>query len=141
MKAARRWLPSFGDLVRAVRRESSYGICRWFGVHDSTVWKWRKALGVPERNFGTRKIWEANAAAGSFWSGIRAAQANASDPVRRAGHAAARRGKRHLRSRAARRLDANAALQPVTKWLMHGSGAGRANASRLVDHASRGQMP
>jgi hypothetical protein len=85
----------FGDLVRAVQRESVYALCHWFGVNYQTVTKWRKALGVPECNEGTRRLWEANAAAGSFWRGVRAAKANSSDPFRRARHAAARRGKRH----------------------------------------------
>jgi hypothetical protein len=82
-----------GDLVRAVRRESVYAICHWFGVYNLTVWKWRKVLGVPERNFGTQKLWEASVAAGSFWRGIRAATAKAADPVRRAKLAAAHQGK------------------------------------------------
>jgi hypothetical protein len=36
----------YGDLARAVRRESVSAICHWFGVHDVTVWEWRKAFGV-----------------------------------------------------------------------------------------------
>jgi hypothetical protein len=83
-----------GDLVRAIRRESVYAVCHWFGVNDQTVTKWRKALGVPQLNFGTRQLWKANAAAGYFWPGVKAAKATSSDPVRRARHAAARRGKR-----------------------------------------------
>jgi hypothetical protein len=83
-----------GDLVRAIRRESVYALCHWFGVNFQTVTKWRKALGVPQLNFGTRKLWEANAAAGYFWQGVKASKANSSDPLRRARHAAARRGKR-----------------------------------------------
>jgi hypothetical protein len=83
-----------GDLVRAVQRESVYALCHWFGVNYQTVTKWRKALGVPPRNEGTRCLWEANTTAGYFWRGVRAAKANSSDPVRRARHAAARRGKR-----------------------------------------------
>ncbi len=38
----------YGDLARAVRRESSEAIKHWFGVGDDTVWKWRKAFGVEE---------------------------------------------------------------------------------------------
>jgi hypothetical protein len=49
-----RSLVLFGDLVRAVQRESVYSICHWFGVNYQTVTKWRKALGVPQLNFGTR---------------------------------------------------------------------------------------
>jgi hypothetical protein len=86
----------YGDLVHAIRHESVTALCHWFGVYDLTVWKWRKVLGVPERNFGTRKLWEAHAAAGGFWPGVKAATGKAADPVRRAKLAAAHRGKRHL---------------------------------------------
>lgn len=86
-----------GDLVRAIRRESVSAVCHWFGVDELTAWKWRKVLGVPERNYGTRKLWEANAAAGSFWPGVKAGTAKAADPFRRARLAAAHQGKRHSR--------------------------------------------
>jgi hypothetical protein len=66
-------------------------------VNYQMVCKWRKALGVPERNEGTRRLWEANAAAGSFWPGVKAGTAKAADPLRRAKLAAAHRGKRHSR--------------------------------------------
>lgn len=56
----------YGYLAQALRRESVSAICHWFGVHEVTIWKWRKALGVPERNYGTRKLWEAAAAADSY---------------------------------------------------------------------------
>src|SRR5688572_1063539 len=36
----------YGALARAVKRESVYAICNWFGVNYQTVAKWRKALGV-----------------------------------------------------------------------------------------------
>lgn len=45
-----------GDLVRAVRRESALAICYWFGVTPQTVTAWRKALGVPTTNEGTRRL-------------------------------------------------------------------------------------
>jgi hypothetical protein len=62
-------LAVYGDFARAVRRESVSAVCHWFGVHDLTGWKWRKALGVPERNYGTRKLFEAAAATGSYPQG------------------------------------------------------------------------
>jgi hypothetical protein len=82
-----------GTLARAVQRESVYALCHWFGVNYQTVTKWRKVLGVPQRNYGTRKLWEANHAAGSHWNGVKAGMAKASDPIRRAKIAAAHRGK------------------------------------------------
>ena len=45
-----------GDLVRAVRLESETAICHWFGVGITTVWKWRKALGVKSINEGTSAL-------------------------------------------------------------------------------------
>ena len=37
----------YGDLAKAVRRESAEAILHWWGVKHHTVWQWRKALGVP----------------------------------------------------------------------------------------------
>jgi hypothetical protein len=45
-----------GDLVRALRRESPLAICHWWGVSPGTVSRWRRAIGVPEFNDGTRKL-------------------------------------------------------------------------------------
>jgi hypothetical protein len=42
-----------GDLARAVRVESETAICHWWGVGITTVWKWRKALGVERTTEGT----------------------------------------------------------------------------------------
>jgi len=86
----------YDDLARAMYRESVTAICHWVGVHPVTVWKWRKVLGVPERNHGTRKLWEANTSAGTFWNGVKAGVAKARDPVRRAKLAAVHRGKRKM---------------------------------------------
>src|SRR5688500_8779432 len=63
----------YGGLTRAVLRESVLAICHWFGVNYQTVTKWRKALRVPPRNNGTRRLWNAHHAAGSHWKGIKAA--------------------------------------------------------------------
>jgi hypothetical protein len=45
-----------GDLVRAVRQESVEAICHHWGVCRGVVQNWRKALGVPEDNPGTRQL-------------------------------------------------------------------------------------
>jgi hypothetical protein len=84
MSAAAKSLAVYGDLARAIRRESVSAVRHWFGVHPVTVWKWRKALGVPEWNHGTRKLWEANFTAGSHLNGVKAGIAEARDPVCRA---------------------------------------------------------
>lgn len=47
-----------GDLIRAVKTESSLAIHHWFGVSVTTVWKWRKALGVEFDNCaGTQRLY------------------------------------------------------------------------------------
>ncbi len=48
-----RTIALLGDLVKAVRMESSVAIQYWWGVGNSTVGKWRKILGVPTNNPGT----------------------------------------------------------------------------------------
>ena len=45
----------YGDLAKAVKRESSLAICYWFGVGADTAWKWRQALGVERENEGTSR--------------------------------------------------------------------------------------
>ncbi len=43
----------YGDLEKAVRRESNLVIAHWWGVSGQTVTKWRKALGVDFTTEGT----------------------------------------------------------------------------------------
>src|SRR5688572_24952575 len=45
-----------GDLVRAVKRESAQALAHHFGVGITTVWTWRKALGIRQTNPGTRRL-------------------------------------------------------------------------------------
>ena len=45
-----------GDLVDAVKRESEAAVMHWWGVSDSTVRKWRRALGVPRMTPGTIRL-------------------------------------------------------------------------------------
>jgi DNA-binding XRE family transcriptional regulator len=45
-----------GSLVKAVRQESSIAIQHWWGVGESVVSRWRKALGVQEFNEGTMQL-------------------------------------------------------------------------------------
>ena len=46
-----------GDLVKAVKRESSQAVMHHFGVASATVWRWRQALGVPRSNEGSHRLW------------------------------------------------------------------------------------
>lgn len=46
----------YGDLAKAVQRESNQAVAHWFGVCASTVRLWRSALGVTQYNEGTHKL-------------------------------------------------------------------------------------
>lgn len=45
------------ELARAVRTESVLAITHHWGPNFVTVWKWRKALGVPQVNEGTARLY------------------------------------------------------------------------------------
>ncbi len=83
----------YKGLARAIRRESEQAICRWWGVCPTTVWKWRKALGVGIATEGTSRLhseyskepWAVEARA--------KADRKAPDPERRRKIAQARKGK------------------------------------------------
>lgn len=80
----------YGELEKAVRRETPSAIMHWWGVGANTVWNWRKALGVTNTEAETarrRKNGKRNTKA------LRAMWAKAQDPVRREKIAAAKRGK------------------------------------------------
>src|SRR6266446_3512719 len=44
------------DLVRAVKKESAQAVAYHWGVSIGTVVRWRRALGVPMLNAGTRRL-------------------------------------------------------------------------------------
>jgi hypothetical protein len=46
----------FGDLAKAIRRESATAVCYWWGITAQTVTKWRKAMGVGEVTEGTSAL-------------------------------------------------------------------------------------
>jgi len=46
-----------GDLARAVRCESEAAVAYWWGIDVTTVWKWRRCLGVPKSNAGSRRLY------------------------------------------------------------------------------------
>jgi hypothetical protein len=52
----RHTLVLYKDLAKAVRRESAQAVCHWWGICKSTVWQWRKALGVEPTNEGTSRL-------------------------------------------------------------------------------------
>jgi hypothetical protein len=83
----------YADLARAVRRESAQAIAAWWGVGMYTVWKWRKALGVPKFNEGTRQVKRDNFLGPAYLDARKRAWAKARDPKRRAKIAAAKLGK------------------------------------------------
>ena len=86
-------LALYGDLARAVRQESNQAVAHWWGVTGQTVTKWRKALGVPTTNKGTRRLRRTYARQEFFQQARLMAIAKARDPERRAKIAASRRGK------------------------------------------------
>ena len=44
------------ELARAVRCESALAIKYWWGASQTSVWAWRKALGVPRLNEGSARL-------------------------------------------------------------------------------------
>src|SRR5262249_52013493 len=56
-----RTLILYGDLEKAVRRESAVAVAHWWGVSVQTVWAWRKALDVPPLTDGPRRLLRAYA--------------------------------------------------------------------------------
>ena len=52
----------YGDLEKAVRRESAQAVAHWWGVSAQTVSKWRQALDVPRATEGTSRLHRAYAA-------------------------------------------------------------------------------
>lgn len=85
-----------GALVRAVRRESHQAICHWFGVGASTVWIWRKTLGVRQTE-GTHRLRVQFGKSDAFKQVRAAAHEQSRDPkldqARRTKIAVARKGK------------------------------------------------
>jgi len=81
----------YQGLARAVRNESNQAMCRAWGVTPQTVSKWRKALGVPQENDGTRRLHSLNALSSEFEAIRKKAWSKARDPERRAKIATAKR--------------------------------------------------
>lgn len=54
-----------GDLVQAIRCESSRAVQHWWGVSEAVVTRWRAALGVEANPEGTRRL-RSQQAAGSY---------------------------------------------------------------------------
>ena len=46
----------YRGLSTAVGRESNIAVQHWWSVGQSSVWKWRRSLGVPSFNEGTSKL-------------------------------------------------------------------------------------
>ena len=44
------------ELARAIRLESSLAIQHWWGVTESTVWRWRQVFGVERFNEGSARL-------------------------------------------------------------------------------------
>ena len=82
-----------GDLVRAIRTESAMAVAYHWGVRHKTIWKWRKALGVPRMTNGSRRL-RIEYAAEHFTPEVRAkGRAAMHTPEVRAKLSAARKGR------------------------------------------------
>lgn len=69
-----------GDLVRAVRQESSAAVMAHWGVSEPQVWRWRKALGVGRLTPGTIEVFRANGNMDIGQYGVLGAAALNADP-------------------------------------------------------------
>jgi hypothetical protein len=103
----------FGDLVDAVRRESSVAIQYWWGVGPSTASKWRKALAVERLIKGTRALLSAYASEPQMDAFRAKAWAKAGDPERRAKISAAFRGRRPAPHVIEAAVEANTGRRPT----------------------------
>ena len=92
-RQAAKALVVYGDLARAVRRESNQAVCYWFGITPQTVSKWRKALAVGLTNDGTHRLRSDYTREPWAKRARRKGAARNGDPDRRAKIAAAKRGK------------------------------------------------
>jgi hypothetical protein len=81
----------YGDLVKAVRRESAQAVAHWWGVSKITVTLWRRALDVGPSNEGTRRLRHDHFEEPWALAGRRKQIEKARDPARRAKIGAARR--------------------------------------------------
>ncbi len=84
----------FGDLERAVLKESAQAIKYWWGVGSATVAKWRRVLRVPVGNEGTRRLRVNYATTPAAEAVRKKACSKARDPGRREKIAASKRGKK-----------------------------------------------
>jgi hypothetical protein len=82
-----------GGLVKAIRRESETAVAYWWGVTAQTVWQWRKALGVPQVNEGTARLYRDYAPERLPPEVQAKARAAANSPEANAKKATARQGK------------------------------------------------
>jgi hypothetical protein len=92
-KGSAKSLVLFKGLAKAVLRESHQAVRHWWGVGGNTVWRWRKALGVPAINEGIHRLKVRYAKEPFFTRAQRKAWSKARDPERRAKIAAAKLGK------------------------------------------------
>ncbi|MBN9242418.1 MAG: hypothetical protein J0I98_06460 [Mesorhizobium sp.] len=129
-KPGRRSLILTGDLVLAVRTESSEAIQYWFGVGAVTAWKWRSALGVDrQNNAGTQKLYRDLKPAKLTPDRAAKGRIAAASPAAIERMAAAKRGvPAHPRTRAAL-IEAAKAPKPdgwgerANRWMLAGKAA------------------
>lgn len=84
----------YGDLAKAVKKESVLAIRHWWGIGYSTINNWRKIYGVPPSNPGTAILKREYTKLLFFRAALRKAWAKARDPFRCEKIAASKRGKK-----------------------------------------------
>jgi hypothetical protein len=92
-----------GDLVRAVQTESVLAVAHHWGVARETVWKWRRALGVPMWNEGSLRLHRITQPERYDIQALERARKRSQTPKARAKMSAARKGRPphpHLRAAA-----------------------------------------
>jgi hypothetical protein len=82
----------FKDLAKALRRESEQAICHWWGVCPTTVWKWRRLLGIGPITEGTSRLYREYTKEPWAVEAFAKAHAKARDPERCRKIAEAKRG-------------------------------------------------
>lgn len=112
-----------GDLIEAVRQESTLALQHHWGVKTSTVWRWRKALGVDQNNQGTLRLrskWWTDGGVGEAARPGREATYHC--PKRIAKSAASRRGKSRppRATKGTRKADRGRKLSAVTQQRVRG---------------------
>lgn len=122
------------ELAQAVRIESVEAIKYWWGVGQTKVWMWRKALGVGPINEGTRKLLQERT--GVPPDAAARGRERAAMPESRAKMAQTKRGRPAAPATRAALLDAARKPKPAgwgaraSRWMLAGKAAAKNNPKK-----------